>query len=72
MNATYPTTKTRTPWSVSRPIVCQADLDEAHETLRLMKFTINTPGISDVMWGHMNERIRKVEALIQEREENSI
>ena len=36
-------TSTRTPWSVSRPIVCQADLEDAQDTLRMMKFTTNTP-----------------------------
>ena len=65
-------TATRTPWSVSRPIVCQADLEDAQDTLQMMKFTINTPGISDAMWGHMRQRILKVEALIAERKNNSI
>lgn len=72
VNTTYETTATRTPWSVSRPILCQADLDEANKTLQMMKSTRDTPGISMVMWHYMSLRIEKVKALIKEREENSI
>ena len=62
----------RKPWSVSRHIVCQADMEEAQEILRLMEFTFDAAPENSALRKHMAERIAKVKALIAHREENSI
>lgn len=67
----YQTTE-RNRWEVGSPIYCQADLDEARYILQVLNIVINTPGVTDAMRKHMNERIRKVLFAIEEREENSI
>lgn len=64
--------KTRTPWSVSRHIVCQADHDEALSTLAYMQMVLDATPPETNLFLHMVERVAKVKALIAKYEDNLI
>jgi hypothetical protein len=63
---------TRTPWSVSRHIVCQADLEDALKTLEGMEYVLKATPPETSLWLHMVERIAKVKALVHKYEDNLI
>jgi hypothetical protein len=62
----------RKPWSVSRPIVCQADMEEAQAALEMVRKDAASYRIGSLERQGAYMILAQIKARIAEREENSI